>query len=398
MAARIKALVEPAMLVWARETASLSQEVAAHAFGVPVERIQEWERGDDSPTVNQLRRMAERYKRPLSVFYLPEPPQGFNVLRDFRRLPGAADPRFSPQLAYEVRAAYERRLVALDVLESIGEAPVQLDLRARPRDDPEVVGTRLRERLGVTFAQQNRWSDPDKAFRGWRDAIEAAGVLVFALSGAHHQVALEEMRGFAIADQPLPVIVVNGKDRSPGRIFTLLHELAHVATGQSAIENDIEPGHALPQPDRVLERFCNHVAAAALMPRELLIAEPILTAKQRDRTAWSNEEIVALARRYGVSREALLLRLVELGRADMTFYQTMRRQYAREREEAEEPEATGFAPYRYQVLGHLGRGFARLVLQGYHNNRLSLSAVSGYLGVQAKYVPTIERAAFGVPT
>ena len=28
----------------------------------------------DSPTVNQLRRLAERCKRPLSVFYLPEPP------------------------------------------------------------------------------------------------------------------------------------------------------------------------------------------------------------------------------------------------------------------------------------------------------------------------------------
>jgi Zn-dependent peptidase ImmA (M78 family)/DNA-binding XRE family transcriptional regulator len=385
------------MLVWARETASLKQEETAHALGVPVERIQEWERGDSSPTVNQLRRMAERYKRPLSVFYLPEPPQGFQALRDFRRLPGAADRRFSPQLAYEVRAAYERRLVAIDVLESIGEEPVQLDLRVGQQDNPEAVGARLRERLGITFAQQNRWNDADKAFRGWRDAIEAAGVLVFTLSGAHHQVALDEMRGFAIAEQPLPVVVVNGKDRTPGRVFTLLHELTHVTLGESAIENDVEPGDALPQPDRTLERFCNRVAAATLMPRETLIAEPLLAAKRHEITQWSNEEIVALARRFGVSREALLLRLVELGRADATFYQMMRRKYAREREEAEEPEISGFAPYQYQVLGHLGRGFARLVLQGYHNNRLTLSAVSGYLGVQAKYVPTIERAAFGIP-
>jgi Zn-dependent peptidase ImmA (M78 family) len=222
-------------------------------------------------------------------------------------------------------------------------------------------------------------------------------VLVFALSGAHHQVDLEEMRGFAIAEQPLPVIVVNGKDRSPGRIFTLLHELAHVTLGQSAIENDIEAGDALPALDRAVERFCNRVAAAMLMPREDLIAESIVVAKQRQRTPWSNEEIIALARRYGVSREALLLRLVELDRADAAFYQTKRREYAREREQIEEPEATGFAPYRYQVLGHLGRGFARVMLQGYHNNRLTLSTVSGYLGVQAKYVPIIERAAFGVP-
>jgi DNA-binding transcriptional regulator YiaG len=60
MATRIKALVEPAMLVWARETASLTQEEVAHALGVPVERIKGWESGDDGPTVNQLRTLAER--------------------------------------------------------------------------------------------------------------------------------------------------------------------------------------------------------------------------------------------------------------------------------------------------------------------------------------------------
>ena len=382
------------MLVWARETASLTQEKMAHALGVPVERIEEWERGDDSPTVNQLRRLAERCKRPLSVFYLPEPPRDFQALRDFRRLPGVRDRRFSPQLAYEVRAAYERRLVALDVLRDLGEVPAELGIKVGVNDNPEAVAARLRERLGLTLAQQVRLHDH---FGGWRDAIEQAGILVFVLGGAHHQVELEEMRGFAIAEEPLPVIVVNGKDRLPGKVFTLLHELVHVALGQSAIENDVEAGDALPEPERVVERFCNRVAAAVLMPREALLAEAIVVAKQQRNTRWSNEEISALARHYGMSREAVLLRLVELGRADVPFYEAMRLEYARQREEMAESEVTGFAPYRYQVLGHLGRGFARLVLQGYHNNRLTLSAVSGYLGVQAKYVPSIERVAFGMP-
>jgi Zn-dependent peptidase ImmA (M78 family)/transcriptional regulator with XRE-family HTH domain len=393
MATRIKALVEPAMLVWARETASLTQEEVAHALGVPVERIEEWEKGADSPTVNQLRRVAERCKRPLSVFYLPEPPRDFQALRDFRRLPGVHG-KFSPQLAYEVRAAYGRRLVALDVLSDLGEAPAELGIKASVSDNPETVAVRLRERLGLTLPQQIRFNDH---FRGWRDAIETAGILVFVLAGAHHQVELEEMRGFAIAEEPLPVIVVNGKDRTPGKVFTLLHELAHVALGQSAIENDVEADDALPEPDRAVERFCNRLAAAVLMPREALLAEAIVIAKRERNARWSNEEILALARHYGVSREALLLRLVELGRANVAFYQAMRREYARQLEETEEPEASGFAPYRYQVLGHLGRGFARLVLQGYHNNRLTLSTASGYLGVQAKYVPSIERAAFGMP-
>jgi Zn-dependent peptidase ImmA (M78 family) len=273
--------------------------------------------------------------------------------------------------------------------------PERLGLTARVNENPESVGARIRERLGITLAKQYRWGDTAKAFRAWRDAIEAAGVLVSVIGGAHHQIEIDEMRGFAIAEQPLPMIVVNGKDG--GRIFTLLHELGHVLLGQSVIENAMEPGDVIPAPDRAMERFCNQVAAAALMPRDDLLDERLVTAKTPLRSEWSDQEIEALARRYGVSRDALLVRLVELRQITNAFYQTKRAQYARIREEEPEETQTGFAPYRYQVLGYIGRGFARLILQGYHNNQLTLSAVSGYLGIQAKHVSPVERAAFALP-
>jgi Zn-dependent peptidase ImmA (M78 family)/transcriptional regulator with XRE-family HTH domain len=401
MAARVKALVEPAMLVWARKTASLTQEEVALALDVPLDRLQAWENesNDETPTVNQLKRLAERYKRPLSVFYLPTPPKDFLPLRDFRRLAGAVDHRFSAQLAYEVRAAYERRQIAIEVTQTLGHDPNPFGITARQTDDPEQVGRRIRERLGVSLEQQGRWRDPNNTFRGWREAIEQAGVLVFVLSGAHHQVELEEMRGFAIAEQPLPAIVINGRDRSPGRTFTLMHELAHVVLGQSAIENEVEPGDAIPAPERRIETFCNSVAAAVLMPAVGLLDHPVVAAKYRANAAWSDEEIAAVARRFGVSRLALLVRLVTLGRVTQAYVQAKRREYERQREEegSDEKETGGFVPYQYQVLGHLGRGFTRLVLQGYNDNRLTLSTTSGYLGVQAKWVPTIERAVFGAP-
>lgn len=399
MAKRIKALVEPALLVWARESASFSQKDIAEGLGIALEQVQAWENGTDKPSISQLRKLAKKCKRPLSVFYLPEPPRGFQALRDFRRLTGAATHHYSPELAYEVRAAHERRLVAIEVLETIGEAAENFRLTARVTDNPEEVGTSVREQLGITLAAQNRWGDTGKAFRAWRDAIEAAGVLISVIGGAHHQIDIEEMRGFAIADRPLPMIVVNGKDRSGGRIFTLFHELGHILLGQSVIENSPEAGAALPAPDRAIERFCNQLAAATLMPRDSLLAERIVTSKTPLRSEWSDEEIEALARRYSVSREALLVRLVELRQITATLWQTKRAQYARQRDEEDQSEepSTGFAPYRQQVLGYIGRGFAKLVLQGYHSNRLTLSAVSGYLGIQAKYVSPIERLAFGVP-
>lgn len=399
MAERIKALVEPNLLVWARETASLTLEEAAKAYGVPAEKVEAWENGDDRPTMGQLKKIATATKRPVPVFYLPAPPADFQPLRDFRRLSGIGERRYSARLAYEIRAAQERRATALNIFEMLGDEAENFGVSAQKSDDPEIVAAKVRARLGITLDKQSRWGEPDKAFKAWREVIESAGVLVFVLGGAHHQVPLSEVRGFAIAERSLPTVVVNGKDRTNGRIFTLMHEVGHVVLGESVIENEIEPNAAMPAPDRAIETFCNRFAASVLMPRDALFAEPIVAARIGARASWTDAEIVALSRRYCVSREALLLRLVELGRADRALYQTKRLEYARQYAALEEQVVSddgGFAPYQYQVLGHLGRGFAGLVLQGYYNGRLTLSSVSGYLGTQAKNVPLIERAIFNV--
>lgn len=398
MTQRIKAPVEPSLLVWARESAALTIDEAAQKIGIDAERLADWESedSDDAPTVPQLRKLATVYKRPLAVLFLSEPPNelGFSALRDFRRLRPDQTRAYSPQLAYEIRAAEERRTIALETFAALDQKPPAFTLSARIGDDPEAVAAELRKRLRITLDQQARWRDTTKAFKAWREAVESAGVLVFALGGAHHQIPLAEARGFTFAERPLPVVVVNAKDRPGGRIFTLLHELAHVILGQTAIANEPEPDPRLPAADRAIEAFCNRVAAATLMPRDALLNHRLVENRRRSHP-WSNEEISALAEQFSVSREALLLRLVELGRAEQALFQRKRVEF--ERQYDEEDEATdegGFAPYRYQVLSHLGRGFARLILQGYYQNRLSLSTVAGYLGVQAKHVASLEQAAF----
>jgi Zn-dependent peptidase ImmA (M78 family) len=401
MRERLKAPVEPTLLTWGRKTAALSLAEAAKKIGVDEARIQAWEDGDDAPTIPQLRKLASAYKRPLAVFFLTETPKelGFGEIKDFRRLTPDLRTQYSPRLAFEIRAAAERREVALDVLDAIGVEPPRFALTARVSENPETVAARVRDVLSISLSQQFRWRDSNKAFKAWRDAMEGAGILVFMLSGAHHQVPLAEVRGFALAERPLPVIVVNGKDRANGRIFTLLHELGHVLLGQTAIANTPEPDPRLPQAAQNIEAFCNRFAAAVLMPRESLLAEALVQARGGRQASWADADISTLAERYSVSREALLLRLVELGRAEQAFFQAKRaeyeRQYVAEAKAAEAaPDDGGFAPYKYQILSHLGRGFAQLVLQGYHQNRLSLSTVAGYLGVQAKHVPGLEQAAF----
>jgi Zn-dependent peptidase ImmA (M78 family)/transcriptional regulator with XRE-family HTH domain len=395
--ARVKALVEPRLLIWARTSASMTVEDAARAIDVKEEKIDAWETGEDAPSIPQLKKLANAYKRPMSVMFLSEPPRDFMPLKDFRHLPDLGSRTLSRKLAFEIRSAQERRLVALDVLDELDEKPPVFGVRAELVDSPDEVAAALRDRIGVSIETQRRWRDPNKAFRAWRDAIEGSGVLVFALSGAHHQIPLAEVRGFAVAEDVLPVVVVNGQDGQHGRIFTLIHELAHIALGLSAIENSFEPGDTLPAGERAIETFCNRVAAATLMPAAALNGDSIIRGKAPGVTTWTDEEIEELAKRFSVSREALVIRLLQLERAAPSFVQRKRAEYRRyyaDLAQQEKPAGRGGPPPHIQLLSHVGRGFAKLVLQGYHERRLSLNSVSAYLGTQAKHVAKIEQAAF----
>ena len=74
--------VNPAIMVWARETAGLTQEDAATKLGfqdssrsTAVEKLALIEQGQKEPSRPRLVKMAKQYRRPLLTFYLSKPPQ-----------------------------------------------------------------------------------------------------------------------------------------------------------------------------------------------------------------------------------------------------------------------------------------------------------------------------------
>jgi hypothetical protein len=101
----------------------------------------------------------------------------------------------------------------------------------------------------------------------------------------------------------------------------------------------------------------------------------------------------------GVSREAFLLRLVTMRRASWDFYMGRRKKFQDDYEAAAAAKAL---PPRKEVkikrpillMSWNGRGFTRLVLRSYYDNRITLNDVSSYLGAKVKHIPALERAAF----
>ena len=72
------------MLIWARESIALSFEGAALKASANVSKLETWESGLAAPTMAQLRTLARIYRRPSAIFYLKDPPQGWDAMRDFR--------------------------------------------------------------------------------------------------------------------------------------------------------------------------------------------------------------------------------------------------------------------------------------------------------------------------
>ncbi len=386
MARRVEAMVKPELLIWARQSAGYDLSEAARKAHVKPEKLVKWEQGEARPTIRQLRELGRIYKRPLAVFYLPEPPQDFQPLRDYRRLPSGVVVEASPALRFEIRRAHDRRETALQLYEDLGEIPPPFAFSVSLGDDPEYAAGLLRDLLGITYEEQIKWKDEYEALNRWRLAIEQQGVLVFQASG----IDLGEMRGFSISDLPLPVIAVNSRDFPRARVFTMLHEFGHIALQAGGLcEWDLdEPVGRLGDAQRI-EMFCNRLAGATMVPQAELLREEIVAAKQDVR--WTNDDLAILVSRYQATREVILRRLLITGRITREYYQQRRDEFQREFADYRRP-TKGFVLPHQKTLASAGRLFVQLALSSYHQDKITASDLADLLDVRLNHVAKIEQA------
>jgi Zn-dependent peptidase ImmA (M78 family) len=251
---------------------------------------------------------------------------------------------------------------------------------AHPDEDPEEVGRRIRELLGITWEDQLEWATPYAALNAWREAIENLGVLVFQTGG----IELAEMRGTGVTQGPLPVIVLNNADAPHGRIFTLIHEFIHIMFANGGHHTSAIEGKRQPE-DQLLERASNRFAAATLMSRKPFLAE---AERYPDILQGSNDALRRFANRIKVSPEAILRRLVALQRVSTGLYREKRTEWEKQ-SWFSTPSSEGGPPIQVKVVSSMGRSFVALVLEGYQRNAISSGDVSDYLGVKLKYLDKV---------
>lgn len=390
----VKALVKGSLLAWARKSAGLTTAQVATKLKISNNTIEEWEADEKKPSIGQLRKLSDIYKRPLAVFYLQEPPLDFQAMRDFRRRGDASIPELSPKLRYKIRQAEERREAAIELLDALEETVEPFSAPASLADDPEEMAQTVRDILSVKFSDQLRWKKNSyDSFNNWKTAIEHAGLLVFQATDIDPQ----EAAGFSLKHNKLPVIAVNIKDSPNARTFTLLHEFTHVMLHQNSLCNELGREGKRDRDSEKIEVFCNYVAGAALIPKHLLLQEQIV--KQHPPSPeWEESALEWLGSRFGTSKETVLRRLLIVGRTNKEFYRTKREEYRKEWKEVQKKkEKGGFAPPHQMAISSGGRKFLDIVLRSYYRKKITLSDVSSLIGVRLKHLPKIERAILGRP-
>lgn len=371
--------VNPDILIWARTRAGFGVDEAASKINVKPQKIKEWESGEAKPTPRQGRLLAKTYERPFLEFFatsIPDVPE-VSLVPDFRFYADAPTQTEERALRAVQEWAEEQRINAISLIEDLGDQPPVLssNLKFSLDSDPETASIIAREAMGFSIDEQlgipkSRKHELPNLLRS---AIERMGILVLKQSGLSKLRA----RGVCLYAEPLPVIVF-GSEAPSAQAFTLVHELGHVLTTTSAISggpsvavNDTSAG-------RRVENWCNRFASSFLVPVDAI--ESVLPRPDRPAESFDTSRLSEMADVFGISRHAMMIRLVTLGYVVSDFYwKKMRHVF-----QAEEAEFSSYGRSKYygtRYTNSRGMFYTGLVLEAWGAGIISSHSAAEYMGI-----------------
>lgn len=387
--------VNPEILTWARRTAGLTREEAVRKLGIrdargvaATDRLAALEAGENEPTRLLLTKMAKQYRRPLLAFYLRSPPRKADRGADFRSLPGDRSAAGEALLDALLRDVRTRQSMVRCLLEEEEETEPLPFIGARTIADGVTAAVEsLRKLLGLDHRDYRGRQNTRAAFGLLRERAEAAGVFVLLKGdlGSHHTaIEVETFRGFAMADDIVPFVVINDRDSQSAWSFTLLHELTHLLLGQTGVSS-------LRAESRI-ERFCNDVASAFLLPAVELEQLDVDQSAGLDATA---EVIASFAEPRHLSRSMVAYAILRAGVIGQEAYSELAEMFraqwhrtrATQRAQANEQEG---GPSYYVVRRHrIGNAMIDLARRMLDAKALTTSKAATILGVNPKNVQAL---------
>ncbi len=380
--------LNPEVLVWARETAGLSLEQAAKKLqfkdssaSTAAEKLEKYEAGQKEPSKTLINKMVSVYRRPLITFYLNKIPGRDEAVEDFRTLPEKEKTDIDGVVEALIRDIRARQDIVKSLLIEEEECPdVNLVGTVNLNNSIDEVTHRISEFIGFDINQYRRVRSTKAAFKYLRTLCEKKGIFVILIGnlGSHHtDIPVSMFRGFVIADEVAPLIAINNHDATSAQSFTLLHELAHLALGDTGISGSWS--------DIAKEKFCNDVASRILLSDEDIDHINFDDVSLRQFC----DDISREADRYNVSRPLIAYRLFKSGIIpDRETWELVNEEFASRWKEEEATRKKGYqeqdgGPHPYIIKRYNLGSLVGLMERMNKSGAITESKAGKVLGVRA---------------
>lgn len=235
-------------------------------------RLMSWYSGEKVPTFNQIEEASRATGIPLGYFFLSTPPKEDRTLLEYRTVDSLELEKPSRNLLDTIHDMEQIQEWAKNQMVADGFSELEFVGSMAEVNEVGAFVTQIRQVLDLPRDWFTSSKTPADSFRSLRSKISDAGVIVMMNgivgNNTHRPLEINEFRAFAIADEYAPLIFINSNDSINGKVFSLLHEFAHILIGKNNFFNDRYSAHGCVNQ---IETICNAAAAEILVPSDLFV-------------------------------------------------------------------------------------------------------------------------------
>ena len=356
-----------------------------------MDSIGHWLDGTKVPTFAQIEDFSRRSHIPLGYFFLQTPPAEQIGLLGYRTFDSVelADP--SRDLVDTIRAMEAAQDWMSDYRKERGDDTSRVAASLRGKTDAVEIAERIRQDLGLDLEWYRACRDATEAFQRLRGCLERCGVVVM-MNGivgknTHRALDPDEFRAFAMVDEWAPLIFINGADSLTGRLFSLLHEMAHIWLGEDDLYNG---GGDSARRVRPVEVVCNAVAGELLVPGAIFLAH-----WERSAACEAYAKIEELARYFRCSKSVLARRALDSEKIDHMCYEQVVADAIQAYMERKRKKSTGGDYYR-TAQNRLDGAFVRALCESVNSGRTSYTEAYRLSNTTSKTFPQVAEGLGGV--
>ena len=189
---------------------------------------------------------------------------------------------------------------------------------------------------------------------------------------------INDARAFCLFGDDLAGIGLSNEDQENGRIFSLFHEVCHLAVRQPGVSGLSSNSKSFNQ---ALEQYCDRFAASFLLPAS---SNDVIDSLKQFGESTTINVAREIAQKFKVSKYVVLRRTLDLGYINSGEYwntvynwREIDSKYKYERKFKE----SGHGNYNVTQISHIGKRFIQLIIKAINNDYLTPIEATRMIGL-----------------